>query len=381
MILPLVIILLQIPWLQDMCFISALGLGVYSVGVIGSTIYSAIGTIREGGGGDTFGRGIPEDLWEFKWDGIPAFIGSAVYALEGISLAMPTAHSMKHTHHADCVVTGAVLLYGLVTIFFASIGYAGGLGGGLGTGLSAEECDVVTNCITPPGLRSTIQNALSVAMLLGIPVMLYPATEMLEVMMTDKREELKAMNPPPESEVSMVEYPHCSGRNESKRGPVKRLDSTTYLMDEGGRASSSVKLCHTDYGVHGTSYVQHEDEDFADEEPFPHHHHHNLAVDDGYSQQKSWKLRLFLAILVVFLGLAGARSFTLFSGLVGAVGLTFAGFVLPVLIYVRAAQRSGLRVSTPMKIMLAMLGGFGVINMVVGGTGSLVELVRGLSGD
>ena len=61
---------------------------------------------------------------------------------------------MRDPSKSIFVVCSATMLYGLVTLVFGAIGYAGGLGGGDGTGkTSSEECDVVvTNCITPDSL-------------------------------------------------------------------------------------------------------------------------------------------------------------------------------------------------------------------------------------
>ena len=59
---------------------------------------------------------------------------------------------MRDPSKSIFVVCSATMLYGLVTLVFGAIGYAGGLGGGDGTGKTSEECDVVTNCITPDSL-------------------------------------------------------------------------------------------------------------------------------------------------------------------------------------------------------------------------------------
>jgi amino acid permease len=87
-LLPAVAAFLQIPWLQDMWIISLVGLAVYTIGVIGSTLYSAILTIS----GEENGRGVPDGLWDVHWGGVTTFVGSAVYAMEGINLALPTVH-------------------------------------------------------------------------------------------------------------------------------------------------------------------------------------------------------------------------------------------------------------------------------------------------
>ena len=327
--------LVQIPWLQDMWIISVLGLAVYTIGVIGSSLFSAFWTIFFG---EESGRGMPTDLWEFKWNGVPAFMGNAVYALEGINLALPTVHAMQHPSNAAHVVCGALILYGKVTLIFASVAYAGGLGGGDGTGLEAEECDVVTNCITPSTLQSTIQITLSLAMMLSIPVMMYPSTEMLEVMLTDHLEK---------KEQEHVEWRR---RNASNTGEVEllertRRDSETKLVQH--HSASECDVVYTDSRI---SVAQQQEE---------------------FSQDRSWKLRLFLSFLTVMLGTC-MKSFTQFSGFVGAVGLSFAGFVLPPLLFVRAHQAANRPVGHGMLTGAALLATFGIYNMVTGAVAAIV---------
>ena len=327
--------LVQIPWLQDMWIISMLGLAVYTIGVIGSSLFSAFWTIFFG---EESGRGMPTDLWEFKWNGVPTFMGNAVYALEGINLALPTVHAMQHPNDAAHVVCGALILYGICTLIFASVAYAGGLGGGDGTGLEAEECDVVTNCITPTLLQSTIQVTLSLAMVLSIPVMMYPSTEMLEVMLTDHLEK------------KVQENAEWRRRNASKTGGVEllectRRDSETKLVQP--RGASDFAVVYTDSQI---SVGQQQQE---------------------FSQDRSWKLRLFLSFLTVMLGTC-MKSFTQFSGFVGAVGLSFAGFVLPPLLFVRAHQATNRPIGHAMLTGATLLAIFGIYNMVTGAVAAIV---------
>ena len=357
---PLVAAMLQIPWLQDMHIISALGLVVYSVGVVGSTIYSAIITIRSGGNNE-YGMAMPEDMWEIKWEGTTTFVGSAIYAMEGIMLALPTLHSMQHPEDAIPVVCGSLMLYGFVTLVFASVGYAGGLGGGPGTGHEPEECDLVTICIIPPLLKTVIQIALSISMLLSIPVMLYPTTEMLEVMLTDKKERKEeGQNKTPfVPELPIVDYNRGSGlgKNQRQGGEISLGQDKPSHPDRTG---------NSDGGPYGNEYT-------CDPDTFK----HNSYSTDEFSQEKNWKLRLFLAISVVYLG-AATKSFTMYSSVIGDVGLTFAGFVLPSLIYVKATEQAGLTISRPFKGCLVLLVAFGIFNMVFGGIGALKDLIKAI---
>mmetsp|Transcript_31680 Transcript_31680/g.92923 ORF Transcript_31680/g.92923 Transcript_31680/m.92923 type:complete len:534 (+) Transcript_31680:34-1635(+) len=342
LLLPLVSVLVQIPWLQDMWIISMLGLAVYTGGVIGSSFFSAFWTILFG---DVSGRNLPTDLWELKWDGVPAFMGNAVYALEGINLALPTVHAMQNPSDATRVVCGSVVLYGVVTLMFASIAYAGGLGGGDGTGLSAEECDVSTKCITPLMLQSLIQITLSLAMLLSIPVMLYPSTEMLEVMLTDRLEK-KA-----ESHAKWRQANNANSGVELHEF-ARRESETELLVGKQGVSNSSV-----------VGYTSIDSVIFATDE------------EQEFSQDRSWKLRLFLSSLTVMLGTV-MRSFTHFSGFVGAVGLSFAGFVLPPLLFLRAHEAANLPLRWPMLVGMAFLVIFGIFNMAAGGVASIRGIVE-----
>ena len=395
-LLPIVSLLVQITWLQDMWTVSALGLAVYSIGVVGSTLYSAIGTIRasdsqvssyqysDQSGSELYtgssGR-MPTDLWEFGWDGVGAFLGSAVYALEGINLALPTVHSMRTPSEGTEVVCSAILLYGAVTLTFAAVGYAGGLGGGPGTGRTQEECDVVTGCLQPPSLRATLQLALSAAMVLSIPVMLYPSTEMLEVMLTDwragKRRGIERKNPTGR---------HRAGRHRGSDTPLMEITApgATYAgtrgevggspgnkLSEESIASGSVSDIGDDAGRVGI--ILHPPRDSYEVQQKRSHQRDGINTA-AFSQKKSWKLRLFLALMTVILGTALSRSFARFSGLVGSVGLSFAGFVLPPLLYYRAMERLERSVSRSMLVGMVILAIFGVYNIVVGGASSLAQL-------
>jgi hypothetical protein len=255
---------------------------------------------------------------------------------------------MQHPSDSTWVVCGTVMLYGFVTLVFGAVGYAGGLGGGEGTGKTPQQCDVVTNCITPVSLQLTIQIALSIALLLSIPVMLYPSTEMLEVMLTDRKEQRKATGyDSHKAEVPSVEL---RGDDASKR----------LIVQAGGTKKD--EDCYSHEITYGTNSNK-KDGVMVDTE------------SDEFSQDKSWKLRVFLAILVVTMGTV-TKSFTHFSGFVGAVGLSFAGFVLPPLLYLRAMQQAALSIDMPKQVGMAVLALFGVCNMVVGGVSSFIALVE-----
>jgi len=349
-LLPVVMTLVQLPWLQDMFFISFLGIVVYGVGVMGSTFYSAhlslaaAAATGSGGGGDgPIPHELPNDVLAAHWDRLPTFIGSAVYALEGINLALPTVHSMEDPHHGIAVVCSSLGLYGVVTLVFGAVGYIGGLGG--------HDCDIVTVCIHPPVLKVVVQVALSVAMVLTLPVMLYPSTEMLEVMLTDLKRAGESVDDDNNNEdaddISLSKMANDDEKKRSTRPAAPNVNSPLLPRhDTTWRTKQRPVVAKPRNGQQQQLQQQHE---------------------------KSTSLRLVLAFLTVMMG-AFTPSFTLFSALVGAVGLTFAGFILPPCVYVAAMRQSGNDIGRGMWFCLGCLVMFGLWNMSVGGYGSAVRL-------
>ena len=125
--------------------VSAVGLGIYFVGCVGTMLLSAT-IVNNGGGSHDSGDGQSNEMWEWKWRGIPAFVASTVYAIEGINLALPTAntivgdYSKKEHQFSVGLVMAAVFSYGALTLAIAWVGYIGGLGGGPGTSFFLANC-------------------------------------------------------------------------------------------------------------------------------------------------------------------------------------------------------------------------------------------------
>eukprot|EP00957_Ditylum_brightwellii_P133467 10175560-Ditylum_brightwellii.AAC.1 len=182
-LLPIIVLLLQIPRLADLFFISAAGLIVYMVGCIGSLLY-AVFRAKE--------RHTPEDMWETNWEGIPYFVASTVYAIEGINLALPTVNSMEDTSKAVPVVCFGVMSYGLMSLSIAVFGYINGIGGG-DDRHDPEECRDVSYCLSSENLRNIHIVSLAIALICTLPVILYPSTEMLEIFFFNQRKQKKRL--------------------------------------------------------------------------------------------------------------------------------------------------------------------------------------------
>jgi hypothetical protein len=85
--LPLVL-LSWIKWMKDLWFIAFLGLFVYLFGVIGVVVFDGL----------AYRETITVEV--VNWDHILSFVGSTVYALEGINVVIPVEQSMEKTEDA-----------------------------------------------------------------------------------------------------------------------------------------------------------------------------------------------------------------------------------------------------------------------------------------
>lgn len=146
----------------------------------------------------------PDDMWETKWSGIPVYVASTIYCIEGINLALPTVCSIEGASRQQSegggakakegdeqqpstpmkqrkdlsviIVVGAVFSYGIITLIVSWIGLAGGLGGGEGTTHGEDGCWDVTNCLNSSAVRLVYMLSLGVALVLTLPLILFPNT-------------------------------------------------------------------------------------------------------------------------------------------------------------------------------------------------------------
>ena len=206
LLFPIIHGLLQIPSLKELATISTMGLITYALGCVGSMMYSAFVLTDFQPFVDR-----PDDLLAFKWSGIPTYVATTIYAIEGINLALPTVNTLEGNDRASNLlhknkgsgamkddksnkaikmVVMAVFCYGCVTLFVSWMGLAGGLGGGIGTIHEQDGCRDVTYCLNSVKVQYVYMLSLGVALVLTLPVILYPSTEMLEIWL-DERADVK----------------------------------------------------------------------------------------------------------------------------------------------------------------------------------------------
>mmetsp|Transcript_23805 Transcript_23805/g.49600 ORF Transcript_23805/g.49600 Transcript_23805/m.49600 type:complete len:418 (+) Transcript_23805:148-1401(+) len=257
---PILILLGQIKWLPELCIFSFLGALIYGVGVIGCSIVYGIQNWSP-----------PPDLFEFKWENISSFLGTATYALEGICLVLPVERSMARKEQAIPMSVSSLILYGIVTLSYSAVAYSAGLG--------RDDCSIVTDCFDDGSAVYTLRIALCAALILSHPVTLFPASEILE-----------------------------------------NLLSSSFFNVKGSKNSELTSL---------------------------------LMLEEGESQPRKFQWGRALRVCNVCLTLAIGflfKDFSIFSNVIGGIGLTLIGFVFPPILYVQGIQQLPITPPIPLKI-------------------------------
>ncbi|CAG8484542.1 16100_t:CDS:2 [Funneliformis caledonium] len=112
------------------------------------------------------------DIKPFNPEDFALFIGTAVFTFEGIGLIIPITESMKEPERFPGVLTGVMVF---ITVLFTSMGalsYA--------TFGSAIETVVIINLPSDDPIVQTVQFLYALAILLSIPLQLFPAIRIME---------------------------------------------------------------------------------------------------------------------------------------------------------------------------------------------------------
>ncbi|WFD31628.1 hypothetical protein MSPP1_002667 [Malassezia sp. CBS 17886] len=113
------------------------------------------------------------DVVMFNSDAFPLLIGTAVFTFEGIGLVIPIADSMKEPERFPAALTG--VMFGVMILFAAAgaLSYAA-----FG---SDVQTVVITNLPRFSRFVQAIQALYSIAILLSVPLQLFPALSILEL--------------------------------------------------------------------------------------------------------------------------------------------------------------------------------------------------------
>ena len=113
------------------------------------------------------------DVVMFNTNNFPLFIGTAVFTFEGVGLVIPITESMKEPQKFPKTLSWVML--GVAALFAAAgaLSYA--------TFGSETQTVVITNLPGNSGFVQAIQALYSVAILLSMPLQLFPALSILEL--------------------------------------------------------------------------------------------------------------------------------------------------------------------------------------------------------
>jgi len=397
--------------------ISTVGLVTYAFGCVGSMLYTAL-VLTDG---HPF-LDHPDDMWKTKWSGIPTYVATTIYCIEGINLALPTVSSIEGTQRWGAgvgmmrqrssnlsgssggrdkpdlsvfIVVGAVFLYGMVTLVVSWIGLAGGLGGGIGTMHGEDGCWDVTYCLNSSAVRFVYMLSLGVALVLTLPVILYPSTEMLEVWLDERNDErrrkmdLAAMarkERKPEKEpfwqsqksllpddetVCTVTSDTASPRKLGIRHPD--IENRDWSASSAGMTSNSSAGAgeyvapnqpnSSSVGSPVQSPMSENESPTAVQSPPTRAGGENTKLK-ARRKLKYWKLRMFLAFIICVIGtIEGSFPSVLKAAeVIRGVGLSIAGLIFPPLLYMSAV---GGNFSVPMAAAMALLIGLGLFNIIL----------------
>ncbi|GMK53645.1 hypothetical protein CspeluHIS016_0102310 [Cutaneotrichosporon spelunceum] len=123
-----------------------------------------VGTIME--------KGVASDVALFNRDNFPLLIGTAVFAFEGIGLVIPITETMREPHKFPRALSGVLLFVALLFSTFGVLGYAA-----YG---SEIQTVVLVNLPQDDKFVQGSQFLYSIAILLSIPLQLFPAVRIME---------------------------------------------------------------------------------------------------------------------------------------------------------------------------------------------------------
>ncbi|KAF7966035.1 hypothetical protein HWV62_40435 [Athelia sp. TMB] len=114
----------------------------------------------------------PADVALFNAKDFPLFVGTAVFAFEGIGLVIPITDAMREPHRFPVALTGVM---GVLLVIF------GGAGAMSYLAFGAEiQTVVLVNLDTASRLTQAVQFLYSLAILLSTPLQLFPAVRIME---------------------------------------------------------------------------------------------------------------------------------------------------------------------------------------------------------
>ena len=184
----------------------------------------------------------------------------------------------------------------MVTLIISWLGLAGGLGGGVGTVHGEDGCWDVTYCLNSSAVRFVYMLSLGIALILTLPVILYPSTEMLEVWLDERDDERRRRKE--ETKPDYLKW--------KRRSLIDDATLTTNLSYDAslGPRRSDVSSIEEKPIIVSPSHVQEPSPMSASGSlrPSPRGNEDNSTKAKPLRKLKYWKLRMFLAATICIIG-------------------------------------------------------------------------------
>lgn len=335
LLFPVLAVLSCIRWLSSLWILSIIGLFVYLLGVMGvSTFYIVDKKMAYTN---------PPML---VWNTLPRFLGTALYGLEGIMMALPVRGSMKHPQHAPMVITVSTALYAMFACGFAVLAYTHGLGDG----------DTITDSLPVGTLSDVVRLSLAITLMLSYPCGLYPVSEAFE--------EIFGLDAPMKS----VQAEH------HEEGPATTPSSTSHVDVDVSLEVARNDRTHED-GMPLLAPVADDDSpdtvpllDDSDAEEGRHSINGSQSVSNAPEGLSNWGVtarRVALrASLVLFTCIVAAvvEDLSVFSSVVGMIFVPLAGFFLPPLLHWKLCPN----MTWQKRVLDCIMLGTGCVVLVIG---------------
>lgn len=114
---------------------------------------------------------LPVQLIQFNTEKYPLFIGTVVFAFEGIGLIIPIEQAMRRPQRFPWVLSLVMLVTGALMLLIAALTY--------GT-FGERTHDIVFQTFAPTKFNASVQILYAVALIFSFPMVLYPGTTIIE---------------------------------------------------------------------------------------------------------------------------------------------------------------------------------------------------------
>lgn len=246
----------------------------------------------------------------FKPDTWPVFIGTAVFAYEGIGLLIPIQESMSHPEKFDSILFAVIVITTIVFVTLPSLAY-------LSFGEKVKT--VILMNFRQNAASFTIQLLYTIAILLSAPIQLFPAIKIVE------------------------RYLFHKDRKKWTKKIRRESEALSSLINTNPQSYESVISPETEYRDISPTRTPPTAESAA-------HYVKHIVNDEGLisgkvSNKIKWLkniLRLFMVIMTCLIAYLGSSNLDRFVSLIGSFTCVPLIYVYPSMLYLKCFRKIGL---------------------------------------